>query len=563
MGNTVIYENVLSPWAETNNSDATCISERVKDLNHCRIGLLAHFKKHALLLLDEVQKQLHERFPGASFKTLQYKENCTEIANDPAFQQILHPWLDDVDIVVAAYGDMGSCALFLSYNLAYIEKRGIPVVMLSDADFLNTSRRGAEARMLTGLRIVTTPMHDLSFVPQLDQSIVDNIVRPAVDSCIDELVDAMTRPRTPEECTTHTHDNTPAHETFRGSYEHISQIFYRHGWTDGAPIVPPTREAVDEMLRGTDLPADYIVGKLPPMLGLATVEKIAINGVMAGCLPTYMPILIAIVRGMLNPRIHLEGYTCSRGSWGPLIIINGPIRHAIHINSGAGLLSPYDHASTTIARAMGLMIMNLSGVRPKLEDLCGMGHIGRFGTCIAENEEDSPWLPLHTDHGLKKEDSAITLFWPTGTFYFKSRDPKKMPHEMCQGKDEGFDPGCCYILCPEFANALAKDGWSKQDLLDYVYEYNRQPASQVPVRWLKDNNHIPEHIQLPTSTDESCRSFWTQDHMLLMVGGEGLGAGLLGGGDHGGPACERIDLPSNWDELCRQYGDLVPQYIPY
>lgn len=558
-----MFEKVLSPWAVVNDEEAKGINERVTDLNRCRIGLFAHFKQHALLLLDEVERQLGERYPEATFSRLQYKRECVEIANDPEFQAILHPWLEDVDIVVAAYGDMGSCALFLSYNLAYIEKRGVPVVMLADKDFYNTSYRGANARFVSSLRIVTTPMHDLSFVPELNEGIVNTIVRPAVTGSMNALINAMTAPLTEEERTPGKKDNSAAQMVFSGSYEEINRLFYKRGWTDGSPIVPPTEEAVVEMMKGTDLPPEYLVGRLPPMLGEATVKKIAINGVMAGCIPIYMPILIALVRAMLDPRIQLEGYTCSRGSWGPLVILNGPIRHAIHINSGAGLLSPYDHASTTIARAMGLMIMNISGVRPKLEDLCGMGHIGRFGTCIAENEEESPWLPLQTDYGFRAEDSTVTLFWPTGTFYFRSRDPKKIPPEMCEGKDNGFDPGCCYILCPEFANLLAKDGWTKKKLLDYIFEYNRQPASSIPLRWLKGNNHLPENFTLPMDPQESCRSFWTQDHMLLMVGGEGLGAGLLGGGDHGGPACVKIELPEKWSELVKQYEDMVPHYQDY
>lgn len=558
-----MFKNVLSPWAEINDDEAIGINERVKNLNGCRIGLFAHFKQHALVLLDEVERQLSQRYPEATFSRLQYRRECVEIANDPDFQEVLHPWLNEVDIVVAAYGDMGSCALFLSYNLAYIEKQGVPVVMLADKDFYNTSYRGANARLVSALRIVTTPMHDLSFVPELNEEVMEKIIRPAVTSSIDELIDAMIRPLTEDERTSKRKDNSHARLMFSGNYEEINRLFYQHGWTDGSPIVPPTEEAVAEMMRGTDLPPDYLVGRLPPMLGEATVKKIAINGVMAGCLPIYMPILIALVRAMLDPRIHLEGYTCSRGSWGPLIILNGPIRHAIHINSGAGLLSPYDHASTTIARAMGLMIMNISGVRPKLEDLCGMGHIGRFGTCIAENEEDSPWPPLQVDYGFTKEDSTVTLFWPTGTFYFRSRDPKKIPPEMCEGKDNGFDPGCCYILCPEFANLLAEDGWTKKKLLDYIFEYNRQPASKVPLRWLKGNNHLPEDFALPMDPNESCRSFWTQEHMLLMVGGEGLGAGLLGGGDHGGPACVKIELPDNWSVLAKQYEDMIPHYKDY
>ena len=553
---------VLSPWAETDNIEKLPLNPRLDTLEGKTIGLYASFKEYHPFFMQEVERQLAARYPTAKFSHYTYIVDTQEIDQDPENFPIFKKWLEGVDAVIGVGADMGSCALYMGYIFAQIERLGKPACLLSKYQYVPSASKGASARSFPGLRMVT--YDGPGFVPNgVDcNEWTIQVYRGKIAEMLDGMVDALTRPLTEEE----KHPVSPkdyARETFTGTLTELTDQFYRLGFTNGTPIIPPTEEAVAEMCRGTDLPRDHVVGRLPPRLGLATVEKIAINGVMAGCLPTYMPVLIALVKAMLDPRIQLEGYTCSRGSWGPVIILNGPIRHAVHINSGAGLLSPYDHASTTIARAMGLMVMNLSGVRPKLEDLCGMGHIGRFGTCIAENEEDSPWPPLQTDFGFGEDDSTVTLFWPSDTFYFRSRDAEKIPPEMCRGKDNGFDPGCGYILCPEFAKTLADAGWTKKKLLDYIVEYNRQPASQVPIRWLRGNHHVPENIPLPMDPGESCRSFWTQDHMFVMVGGEGLGAGLLGGGDHGGPSCAKIELPADWEALAAEYRDFVPHYVNY
>ena len=151
-----------------------------------------------------------------------------------------------------------------------------------------------------------------------------------------------------------------------------------------------------------------------PRLGKATVEKIAINAVMAGALPTYMPVLIASVQALWTP----DGTPCatvSTGSWAPFWIINGPIRKDLHINSGSGALSPGDMANATIGRAMGLITKNIGGIRKGIEDMGFLGNPGKYSMVMAENEEESPWEPLHVEQGFKKEDSAITVFFPNSS----------------------------------------------------------------------------------------------------------------------------------------------------
>ncbi len=554
---------VYSPWGETNSKETLPLLPHPNTIDGKTIGLFSHFKQHSPLLAVEVEKLLAARYPTARFKHLQYCKDSSEIYQDPEFDPVLKEWLQDVDLVICLYADMGSCAMFLAYNVAYIEKLGVPTVTLADPEFVNTARRGAHVRDVPNLRIVTTSMHDLSILPELGSNVIETIIRPAAEGAIENIISAMIAPLTEEEQKVYIKDSSYANATFTGTLTEVNSWLYRHGWTNGSPAIPPTREAINEMLRGTDLPPDHVVAELPPMLGKATVEKIAINAVMAGCLPTYMPVLIAAVEAMDDPALHLEGYTCSRNSWAPMAILNGPIRKAVGISTGANLLSGYDKASATISKAIAYIIMNISGVRHEIEDLSAVGHEARFGLCFGENEEDSPWEPLHCSFGYAPEDSTVTMFWPYERFAFKSREPESILSGMCEGTDNGFDPGCCFVMPPEFADKLAEVGWSKQNVLDYVLEYARRPASGLNIRFIRGNNHLPKTVALPVKDTHSTRKYWSLEHLFLLVGGVGFGIGMLGGGDHGGPICKKLKLPKDWDALCAEYANEVPNYYDY
>lgn len=553
---------VLSPWGEIDNTDACALSPRLDTLEGKTIGLFAKFKHHDPVIMKEIARQLGQRYPTAKFIHLQYPKDTAEIMNDPEFLPVLTAFLDQCDGVISGYGDMGSCALFCSYNSALIEKMGKPCVMVSDKDFVGTTIRGAACRGVPHLRYVLTDIKDMSFIPHLDEAFIQRELTPHIAAHLDEIVQALTAPLSELEQSVIHKDNSMANATFTGTLEEINQIFYHYGWTNGSPIVPPTREAVAEMLRGTDLPADYVVAKLPPMLGKATVEKIAINAVMAGCLPTYLPVVIGAVEAMADPCIHLEGYTSSRGSWGPLAIINGPIRNAIGIETGAGVLSQYTKASATIGRAIAYIIMNLSGNRPKLEDLAGIGHEGRMGMCIGEDEENSPWPAIHVQKGLAPDDSAVTMFWPQERYGFFERTTETMLPRFCVCNDLGFDPGCCYLVPESHAKVLAASGYSKEQIMDYVVEYCRAPANKSKVNWVKGNHH-ERGVVLPVNDGASMRQYWSTEHMMICVAGSGFCSALVGGGDHGGPATVKLHLPKDWDALLRDYPSPKPEYIVY
>lgn len=568
------YE-VLSPWGEVNAVPPMGLQPRVGDLRSKTIGLFAGFKGHWVLVLREVEQQLKERFPGARFSYYQYPKDMSstrdvcEVANDDEYRPSFEKWLKEVDTVVSGHGDAASCALTLAYNTSFIEKMGKPAVILVNKTLVTEAWAGASVRDVPGLRVVQTTIPDLSALFSLEGA-VEDIVRPGVAAVIDDVIAALTKPLTEEEKSPTKEVGEASRIVFEGSLEEVNRFFYKKGWAFGMPIIPPTEEAVREMLAGTNLPVDHVVARIPPMLGKATVEKIAINAVMAGCLPTYMPVLIAAVQALADrPKIWLEGYICSVASWAPLLCISGPIRRDLHVNSGVTLMSPYYRANAGIGHALGLIIMNIGGTRPGMEDMSFVGHEGRYGMCIAENEEESPWEPLHVDYGFNKENSTVTLFWSNGRQYIGGGgNAANILRRLCDNINVfAWDPGCLLIMLPSTAKVLADAGLTKKDVISYLVEYARVPAADVNVRWFRESHHEPKEFLLPLDDPtRSMRKFYSSKHTAIVVAGLSYSWGTVsysGGGTHGTIVTKKIELPANWDKLVERYKDIVPTYAPY
>ena len=555
---------VLSPRGEVDPIETIGIQPRVEDLNGRTIGLYTTFKKHWVLILDEIGRQLKERYPDIKLTRFQYTKDLNsytqvaEVAKDPEVRPLFEEWLEKVDTVITANGDAGSCTLYLTYNTALVEKLGKPVVMTVKDMFIENLKSAAALRGVPNLRYVRLDIPDLSMEPSLD-IFTEELIPKRVSAVLDDIVAALTSPLTSEEKSPKKAVEDLPRIVYRGRIEDINDHFYQKGWTYGMPVIPPTEEAVREMFKGTDLQPDHVVARIPPLMGKATVEKIAVNAVMAGCLPIYMPVLIAAVEAMVDPRMWVEAYTCSVASWAPLLIINGPIRHDLQINSGETLLSPYYKANAAIAHAMGLIIMNIAGIRPGIEDKGILGHEGRFGICIGENEEASPWEPLHEYYGFNREENAVTLFWPnTRSIGMFGKDAGAILKGLCDKVDVfGFDPGCAFIMCPDTAKLLSQSGYTRKDVVSYIVEYARRPATEVNIRWMIDNNHLPKEVPLPADSTRSVRKFFSGKHIPVVVGGMEYSFGVAlygGGGDHGGPVTKGVKTPENWSELVGRYG---------
>lgn len=562
---------VLSPWAVSEAQQPRGLSPRLDTLSGKTIGLYAHFKGHAIKILEEISSEIRKIYPDVTFTHFQYLKEITEIIDDPEWSAKAAEWAKGCDAVITAYGDAGSCSMYLAKNAAFFERQGKPTVDIICESFINSSKRGVASQAVPGLRIVPMAFGDLSGERVIDRALLDRIVLPEVQKHLDDIIGALTRPLTEEEANPVKSQDYSSY-TYTGTVAEICDHFYEMGWTTGLPIIPPTREAVDEMLTGTDLAPDTVLGKIPPMNGLATVEKVAVNAVMAGCLPTYMPILIAAVKGMLAPNIQLPGWTCSNANWMPCVFVNGKVAKDVNMHSGRAILSPYYKPNAAIPRALSYITMNIGGVRQGLEDMSAMGTVGRMGVCIAENEDESPWEPLQTRYGFTRDDSTVTMFWPAdvqtlGGGLGGAPSVKGILDDMCHMKTFGWFTGAVIILSPQLAKMFAAEGWDQQRILDYVIEYNRVPGDAWNLRWMKESNHEPKtfgiNVDLPLYGDYSTRRFWNDDHMFVVVAGAQWGVAITGGGDHGGPSCTKVELPKNWDALVEKYKHVKANYLDY
>ncbi|WP_089720179.1 hypothetical protein [Candidatus Entotheonella palauensis] len=214
-------------------------------------------------------------------------------------------------------------------------------------------------------------------------------------------------------------------------FEAFNDYAMAQGWSDGLPLIPPTEARVERMLQGYERTSGSVIAHLPVEEAPCTVEKLAINAVMAGCKPSYMPLLIATVQAVVDPAFNLTAIQATTNPVTPMIIVNGPIRQQLGINSGYGCFGPGWQANATIGRALRLLLINVGGAVPGVQDMSVMGQPGKYTMCVGENEEESPWEPLHVERGLQPRQSAVTVVGISGCFnIFGTRDVEWMMREI-------------------------------------------------------------------------------------------------------------------------------------
>lgn len=271
--------------------------------------------------------------------------------------------------------------------------------------------------------------------------------------------------------------------------EDVNEAVLAHEWGDGLPVVPPTEERVWRMVDGSGRAADEVIGTVGPMQGIASVEKIAVNAVMAGCRPQYMPVLIAAVKGIQAPEFNIDAVQGTTNPCAVGLILNGPIRHALQVNCGRGCLAPGAQANATIGRAMRLILHNLGGAKGALMDKAIHGFPGKFTFCFGEDEEHSPWEPLHVERGFSRQQSTVTVFAPSGTLNVLTATCVNlhdmlilMADAMCQMGSNNVllgrgEPGM--LMTSGHATLAARAGMNKLDVKTYFYEHSAFPASRL------------------------------------------------------------------------------------
>jgi len=268
------------------------------------------------------------------------------------------------------------------------------------------------------------------------------------------------------------------------------ELYFENGWTDGLPVVPPTEDKVRAFLDYAGRDPGEVLLTVSETSSRCTVEAAAINAVMAGCRPEYFPVVLAALEGWADPRWGLGDRNyfyislASTGGSAQLLIVNGPIRNELSLNSGINVFGPGYRANATIGRAMRLIIINVLGMVPGLFDMSVQGHPGKYSYCIAEDEEQSPWPPLHVEKGFAPGQSAVTVMGaraPVPVTDLRSTTPEGILSSVASVMRVAASHAgtIAVVLCAQHAIEIGKHGWSKEQVKRFLFERTRDEITEV------------------------------------------------------------------------------------
>jgi len=320
-------------------------------------------------------------------------------------------------------------------------------------------------------------------------------------------------------------------EVFEEYLEAVEECFER-GWTDGLPVVPPSPRGLERMLAGTRLAPGGTVARVPPAGGEATVEKIALNALMAGCRPDYLPAVIAAVRAVCHPDVNIGAVQGTTSDAAPLLIFNGPVVRRIGLNFAHNCLGQGNRANATIGRAVRLILMNLGGALPGRIDMSTLGMPGKYTYCMAENEAASPWEPLHVERGFAPGDSAVTVHCggaPVEILDHANRAARgilsTVAHALSTAEILYAHAQVLLIFSPEHARGIADDGWSKDDVRRFLFERARLRLGQVRGlgEWHPENLKLWPRWMEREDDATLIPVLHSPEHLLIAVAGSGAG----------------------------------------
>ena len=267
----------------------------------------------------------------------------------------------------------------------------------------------------------------------------------------------------------------------------INDYYYDQGLADGLPIIPPTPARVEAMQQFCDRAPDEVVGTIPPGFTAATIERLAVNAVMAGCQPEFFPVVLTAIEAMLAEEFNLLGVQATTHSVAPLVVVNGPIAQELHINAGAGVFGPGWRANATIGRAIRLVLLNIGGAYPGMTDKSTMGSPAKYTYCIAENSVDSPWDPWHVDNGFERDTSTVTVIGCESPHNINDHGARTAEEVLLTiastiataGNNDIYLVGNPIVMFgPEHAATVAKDGWDKARVRQHLFDIARVPMRE-------------------------------------------------------------------------------------
>ena len=456
---------------------------------------------------------------------------------------------------------------------AAAEKAGVPSSSLVCEGFIGQAGTTSVGLGLPNLPVALVPGH---VGTQSDAELSENIHGVTLDDVVNNLTEAPGDVETVE-------DPAPRDIVFSGTIDEINRLFIENEWSDGLPIIPPTAERVEAFLEFTDRDPDEVLAVLLPDSRAATVWSVAVNGVMAGCRPEYMPVLVALIEAMGNPNYGVEHSGNTPGGE-TLITINGPLAAQLRFNDEQGVLRDGFQPNTSVGRFWRLALRNLAGFLLHKNDKCTFGNTWRV--VMAENEavlEEIGWNTTAEDLGIPKDKSAVSIARYTGSDLIASATgntgEKMMPYladaVLKQNTWQlvftiGTSPGTLrplLVLSPILAQTLAKDGWSKQDVKQYLYDHCRMPAAAFerylgewtdhPINNLRNEvglNRAPKVFAENEDPDRMVPIVFSPNDFMVAVSGDPLRTNAITfahNGILGYTVAREIELPKDWDAKLR------------
>lgn len=436
--------------------------------------------------------------------------------------------------------------------------------------FATITQTVARFEGLSSLRLITYPPPNISV--QNPQEVSER-----AEQLLDEAIKQLSLPSSAKS-ELQTKANKDNEIIFKGDIGQVNQFFYQNQWTDGLPIMPPTIKAVEAMLKYTDRSPDEVIGILLPGRCEASVWKIAVNGVIAGCRQEYMPILISLTEAIAEPRFGLQ-HAGSTAGWTPLIILNGPIIKELDFNCGQGVLRPERQANVTVSRFLRLCMVNLAKYRLGTTDMAAFGR--NYLPVLAESEEESPWPPLSVDLGFKRDSNVVTLLSSIGTgYHFIVRGTARehlriLSQEIVRTLGSQmvyvlttFGPEWHPVVCmtPLVASIIAQAGYSKDDIKRYFYDNARIPAHlfddllQQEVTGLTTNKAVKQY-NLPADFYKSADPnrlvplVHNPEEFYIVVSGmpqRNRSFVMAQLGHQGLATSKEVKLPANWEKLPKE-----------
>ena len=331
--------------------------------------------------------------------------------------------------------------------------------------------------------------------------------------------------------------------------------YCRQHFGDALPVIPPTVEKVEAMVRASGLAPETVIARVPPFYGEATVEKIAANAVMAGCVPEMMRVLLPLLRAACDERFNLHGVQATTHFATPLVMINGPVRQELGFWSRQNVFSNVARANSTLGRAFQLVLLNIGGGRPDGIDMSALGNPGKFSFCIAENEEENPWEPFHVTRGLKREQSAVSLFAaepPRGVSEHTAPAGKTVLETISFALATVWSyrvclmPEAIVILCPEHVKTIHRDGITKEQARQFLFENTGIPVRHYSPAERAEGTQLAANYKEITVRGEKCyQKFRSPEAISIFVAGGTAGkfSAVIGSWSTGPAGSQMVTYP--------------------